>query len=279
MRALTARLKSGLFNARVSLLRPAAACYVRLMRRLDVLLLGLVACSGVGCSGNGNPTVDAGPMIDTSCGFDCAAQERYGLIAGRCFEYSNTSAVVDPPALAAEVLAKRNVEGVDVMDVAYTRTGNPVMRDLFTIVNGELKLVRREFGASGSSVAYKDSTGKLTGVKWLEPGTGPGENFSTMTEADVIFPPAARVTTSTTYRVTTNAPSGTDLRFPIGTYDAGVRMLITETPDPHGNDSRRTWVPGVGFALVTSPLATTGTPLEYSLQKVKDIPDGGPCGF
>ncbi|MBL8957790.1 MAG: hypothetical protein JNK82_43850 [Myxococcaceae bacterium] len=243
------------------------------MRSLYVVVLGLVACSG-----GGTPTVDAGPMVDTSCGFDCAAQQKYGLIAGRCFEYSDTNVVVDPPALAAEVLAKRDVEGVEVMDVAYTRTGNPVMRDLFTIVNGELKLVRREFGASGTSVAYKDSTGKLTGVKWLTPTTGAGENFSTMTEADVIFPPAARVTTTTTYRVTTNEPTGTDLRFPIGTYDAGVRLILTETPD-HGNDSRRTWVPGVGFVMLTSPLATTGPKLEYSLQKVKDTPDGGPCGF
>ena len=37
---------------------------------------------------------------------------------------------------------------------------------------------------------------------------------------------------------TTSTPSGADLRFPIGTYDAGVRMLISETPD-HGSDSRR----------------------------------------
>ncbi len=240
------------------------------MRRFTVLLL--VACSG------GKTTPDAGPMIDTSCGLDCAAQERYGLIAGRCFEYSNTGSVVDPPALAAEVRAVRDVEGVKVMDVAYTKTGNPQMLDLFTIVNGELKLIRREFGVGTASVAFKDDSGKLVGVKWLAPTTGGGENFSTSVKADVIAPPAARVSEDTTYRVTTNDPSGTDLRFPIGTFDAGVRMLITQTPD-RGSDSRRTWIPGVGFALVTTPLVIGGTPLEYTLQKVKDTPDGGPCGF
>jgi len=244
------------------------------MKRLTVLLFpALVACSG------GRPTPDAG-MIDTSCGFDCAAQEKYGLIAGRCFEYSNTGAMVDPPALAAEVRAVRDVEGVQVMDVAYTRTGNPVMLDLFTIVNGELKLVRREFGTGGTSVAYKDSTGKLAGVKWLAPGTQSGENFSTTVTADVIAPPAARMMMDTTYRVTTSQPSGADLRFPIGTFDAGVGMLIIESPVDHGSDSRRTWIPGVGFALVTTPLVLTGgMPREYALQKVKDTPDGGACGF
>lgn len=239
------------------------------MRRLTVLLL--VACSGA------KPTPDAG-MIDTSCGFDCAAQERFGLIAGRCFEYSNTGAMVDPPALAAEVRAVRDVEGVRVMDVAYTRTGNPTMLDLFTVVNGDLKLVRREFGAGGTSVAYKDSTGKLTGVKWLAPGTKSGENISTSLTADVIAPPGPRVQEDVTFRVATTEPTGTDLRFPIGAFDAGVRLLMTETPE-HGSDSRRTWIPGVGFALITTPLMLGGMPLEYTLQKVKDTPDGGACGF
>jgi hypothetical protein len=243
------------------------------MRRSTLVLLAAVACGG-----NTTPP-DAGPMIDTSCGIDCAAQERYGLIAGRCFEYSSSTSAMTQPALAAEVKPKRELEGgIPVMDVTYTELGQRRMQDSFTIVNGELKLVRREFGVGGTSASYKKTTGELEGVKWLASGTGAGENFSTTSSADVVTP-GGRKSEETTYRVTTSAPGASDLRFPIGTYDAGVRLLISETPD-HGSDSRRTWVPGVGFPLITTPLMLTGgTPLEYQLQNIKDTPDAGQCGF
>ena len=245
------------------------------MRRPSLLLLAALACSG----GKPNPP-DAGPMIDTSCGIDCVSQNRYGLLAGRCYEYSDTTNTASPPSLAAEVKVKRELEGgIPVMDVTYTTGGQRRMQDSFTILNGELKLVRREFGAGGTSVSYKTSTGDLEGVKWLSATTGVGENVSTMTSADVITP-GSRVTDATTYRVVTSTPGTGDLNVPLGAYDAGIRMIITESPTDHGSDTRRVYVPGVGFVLLTTPLMLTGgTSQEYRLQNVKETADGGLCGF
>src|SRR5947208_3216329 len=69
------------------------------MRRLVPFAMALFACGG-------NKTPDAGPMIDSSCGIDCAAQARYGLLAGQCYEYSDGTTTVSPPPLAAEVRPK-----------------------------------------------------------------------------------------------------------------------------------------------------------------------------
>lgn len=249
------------------------------MRRdLNTLsLLVLAGAAGLACGGKTTPP-DAGPMIDTSCGIDCAAQAKYGLLEKTCFEYSATTSAASPPDLAAEVRPKVELEGgIPVMQVRYTTTGNPRMQDSFTIVNGELKLLRREFGAGGTSVSYKKTTGELEGVKWLAPNTGIGENLSTTSSADVIA--AMRMSESTTFRVTTSAPGQSDLAVPYATFDGGVRMLLSETPD-HGSDSRRVWVPGVGFPLITTPLMLTGgTSQEYRLQNIKSTADGGLCGF
>lgn len=217
-------------------------------------------------------------MIDTSCGIDCASQNRYGLIAGTCFEYSDTSSTASPPSLAAVVETKRELEGgIPVIDVTYSVGGQRRMQDSFTIVNGELKLVRRGFGTGGVSASYKNAAGDLEGVRWVGPTTGVGETLTTMTNADVTTTP--RVNEATTYRVTTSAPGATDLQTPYATFDGGVRMLITETPD-HGADSRRVFVPGVGFTLITTPLALTGgTSQEYKLQNIKNTADAGLCGF
>ena len=224
---------------------------------------------------------DAGPVVDTTCGIDCAAQQSYGLIAGTCFEYTDTTSTVSPPALGVEVMPKLELEGgIPVMQVKYSVGGQRRLQDSFTIVNGELKLVRREFGPGGTSVSYKKTTGELEGVKWLATNTAAGENISTMTSADVITP-AARVTDATTYRVTTSAPGTSDLNVPYAPFDGGLKLLITESPTDHGSDTRRVWVPGVGFALITTPLMLVGgVSQEYRLQNIKYPADAGSlCGF
>lgn len=247
------------------------------MRRLFFCLA--VVASAAGCGSK--PTPDAGPMIDTSCGIDCAAQGRYGLLKGTCFEYSDTSSIASPPSLAAEVMeAIENFEGSNtVIQVRYTSGGQRRQQDTFTILNGELRLVRREFGAGGTSVSYKNAAGDLEGVKWLAVNTGIGENISMMSSADVITP-GSRVTEATTYRVTTSAAGTADLNVPYTSFDGGVRMLITESPMDHGSDTRRVWVPDVGFAMITTPLMLSGgASQEYKLQNIKNTADGGICGF
>ena len=52
------------------------------------LLLVLTACGPV------KPTTDGG-SVDDSCGIDCVSQNRYGLIANRCFEYSVSDTTAD----------------------------------------------------------------------------------------------------------------------------------------------------------------------------------------
>jgi hypothetical protein len=220
-------------------------------------------------------------MIDTSCGIDCASQARYGLLTGQCYEYSDGPSSVSPPALAAEVLQKTELEGgIAVMQVRYTSGGARRMQDSFTLVNGDLKLVRREFGVGGTSVSYKSSTGALEGATWLTATASAGENASTTTTADVITP-ATRVSDPTTYRVTLSSASTSELSTPARTFTSGLKLLISESPTDHGSDSRRIFVDGTGFVLITTPLAlVNGTSQEYQLQNIKNLADAGTgCGF
>jgi hypothetical protein len=239
-----------------------------------MVLLALGACSGPAM----HP--DAGMMIDTSCGIDCASQTAFGLLAHQCFEYSDTMSLATPPALAAEVQPVATLEGgVTVMPVIYSVGGQLKMKDSFTIKSGVLTLVRREWYMPTGSVSYQTTGNALDGVAWITADVAAGENQSTMEQARVIAG-STDTNETTTYRVTATAPSATDLNLPLGIFDGGVKLLFAETPD-HGSDSRRVFAPGVGFGLIATPLAQTGgTSQEYRLQKTKSTADGGmACGF
>src|SRR5262245_19903143 len=111
----------------------------------------LAATVTLGCGGKATP--DAG-TVDTSCGLDCAAQTRFGLLFGTCFEYTDGTTAATPPALAAEVMPLTTLEGgLSVLQLKYSSGGQRRMQDSFTIVDGTLKLVRREFGVGGTSVS------------------------------------------------------------------------------------------------------------------------------
>ena len=90
-----------------------------------------------------------------------------------------------------------------------------------------------------------------------------------------------RVSEQTTYRVTLSAGAVADLQTPLQTFDGGLKMLISESPTDHGSDSRRVYVPGIGFVVIATPLALVGgTSQEYRLQKIKNVADAGTlCGF
>jgi hypothetical protein len=235
----------------------------------------LVACGLVAC-GPSTAKPDAGP--DTSCGLDCAAQARFGLLENRCFEYSSDPLnKQDPPALGAWVRPVFTLEGgVKVMPVEYRQSGQIRMIDRFGIVNGELLLMRREFSGSGQSVTYR--TGEvIAGVKWLAQDTGVGENFSTATSAFVVNQAGVGETTATSYRVTTAAASTSELRTPLSTFPSGLKVLPGETPD-HGSDTRRVFVPDVGFVVIASSFTLIpGTSLPLAVQRIRDpgTPDGG----
>jgi hypothetical protein len=238
-----------------------------------MLMLALLACGG------SHPAPDAGPTIDTSCGIDCDSQKAFGLLAHACFEYTDSTTSVTPPALAAEVFPVSMLEGgVSVMKVQYTTGGQIRMTDSFTIANQTLKLVRREWAGASNSVSYQTSSNALDGVKWVGPGDTAGSNEET-TENARFIQGSSDTTESTDYRVTFSAPTANELNVPQGIADGGVKLLISETPD-HGSDTRRIWVSGVGFTLVATPLAPSGgTSQEYRLQNLKSTADAGACGF
>lgn len=244
--------------------------------RLAALSLFVFALSA--CGPKSTTTPDAGP--DTSCGLDCAAQARYGLIVERCFEYSeSTSTPQDPPALGAWVRPVFTLEGgVKVLPVEYRVNGQIKMIDSFTIRDGNLYLVRREFSGTGQSVTYKTGM-DLTGVQWLAMESGPGETYTTNTDAFVANT-SSGASTPTTYRMTTADASASELKTSLTTYTSGLKLLVGETPD-HGSDPRRVFVPDVGFVLIASSFSLLpGTTVPLSVQKIRDIgsPDGGSEG-
>ncbi|MEW5742801.1 MAG: hypothetical protein AB1938_28045 [Myxococcota bacterium] len=243
--------------------------------RLLALSLSL---SLLACGSKPMTQQDAGP--DTSCGLDCFAQARYGLIIERCFEYSSDPLnKQDPPALGAWVRPVFTLEGgVKVIPVEYRQNGQIRMIDSFSIVDGNLRLMRREFSGTGQSVTYKTGM-DITGVQWLTLGSAAGETYTTNTDA-FIANQSTSMTVPTAYRMTTAAASSSELRTPLETYTAGLKLLVGETPD-HGSDPRRVYVPDVGFVVIASSFSLApGTATALSLQKIRDIgsPDGGSEG-
>lgn len=238
----------------------------------SLLLLPLA----LACGEKPNTMQDAGP--DTTCGLDCVAQNRYGLVVNRCFEYSSDPLnKQDPPALGMWVKPVFTLEGgVKVLPVEYRQNGQIKMIDSFAFVNGDLTLMRREFSGTGQSVTYKTSD-VITGVKWLSTASGAGETYTTSTSAFVVNQSGNGTTTPTTYRMTTADATSSELRTPLQTYTTGLKLLAGETPD-HGSDPRRVYVPDVGFTVIASTFTLApGSPLPFHVQRIRDIgtPDGG----
>ncbi|MCC6334569.1 MAG: hypothetical protein IT380_11350 [Myxococcales bacterium] len=241
---------------------------------MRLLALGL-SLFVLACGPKPTTMQDAGP--DTSCGLDCVAQARYGLIVERCFEYSSDPLnAQDPPTLGAWVRPVFTLEGgVKVIPVEYRQNGQIRMIDSFSIVDGNLRLMRREFAGTGQSVTYKTGM-DITGVQWLTQGSSAGETYTSSTDA-FIANQSSTMTVPTTYRMTTAAASASELRTPLETYTSGLKLLVGETPD-HGSDPRRVYVPDVGFVVLASSFSLVpGTTVAVSLQKIRDIgsPDGG----
>lgn len=241
------------------------------MPRMRLMLTTLALWLATACDPV-KPTVDAGP--DTSCGLDCAAQQAFGLMKNRCFEYSSSPLNKQtPPDLGVWVKPELfELEGgISTIEVQYRRGGQTVQTDFFTLPNGELTLVRRIAG--NQSVTYRTGSA-ITGVKWLTQVTGPGENFSTNSTA---FLSRDDSSTATAYRVTTDTPSATEKKTPLDTFETAFKVLFGESPD-HGADSRRVFVPGTGFTLIASPFNLLGgSPTPVYLQRIRDIgtPDAG----
>lgn len=240
------------------------------------LLLG-----SAGCGKPPPPPPDAG--VDDSCGLDCVAQHRYGLILKRCFEYTDTTVAQDLPSLGVYVSEKRELEGgVPVISVDYSQSGARKMTDSFTIREGRLILARREW-TSGGSVTYKDAAGNIVGVDFLHPDTAAGQNFATTATADYVTPNGTRQSDDTSFTVVASAPTNAEKTNPSGTYEGAVKLLINEQP-PHGMDTRRIFSDGTGFILIATTLtATGGTNTPFALQRIRDLgtPDGGDtaCGL
>lgn len=252
--------------------------YVRLMRRL---VLALSSAALLACGPTSQTPDDAGP--DTSCGLDCAAQSRYGLVVDRCFEYVDpTGTSTGLPALGAWVRPVVTLEGgLKVLPVEYRVNGQIKMVDNFTIRDGALLLARREFTTSGRSVTYRTGT-DITGVQWLLMESGPGETYTTTTDAYLTTQTGGE-TVATSYRMSTAEASTSELKTPLETYASGLKLLAGETPD-HGSDPRRVFVPEVGFTLIASPLSLEpGAAVPLSLTAIREpgTADGGtePCSL
>lgn len=239
---------------------------MRLAFFIAALSLG-TACGPV------KPKVDAGP--DTTCGLDCVAQEYFGLVLNRCFEYSTDPLTKQtPPSLGVWVRDTRDPMtgkmfelegGIPVIPVEYRQGGQIVQTDYFVFNGGDLTLMRRIAGTQ--SVTYRTDMA-ITGVKWLTQGTAAGENFATNTTA---FLSRDNSSTATAYRITTDVPTAAEKKTPLATYENAFKIIFGESPD-HGADSRRVFVPGTGFVIIASPFNLLGgSPTPHHLQRIRDI--------
>ncbi len=244
-------------------------------------LTGLLAAGVLSaCGEQPSQTPDAGEPVDTSCGIDCASQEKYGLIANRCFEYSASNNPQDFPEVGALVRPVKELEGgLKVMPVEYRQGGLILMTDNFAIKEGGLYLARREFKA-GQSVTYRDGNNAIVGVPWFYADTEVKQNFSATVTADVVDG-GQRNAVPTTYTVNTDTPSNLEKTVPAGSYDGAIKLTFAENPD-HGADSRRVLVPGTGFIMFSTnfELGSTANKLPKYLQAIRNLAEGDvDCGI
>lgn len=227
----------------------------------------------IACGTPPKPPVDAGVVIDTSCGIDCAAQKSYGLLLNTCFEYASGPTATNPPAIGVFVREIFTLEGgVKTIVVEYSSGGQKKMTDSFGITDGVLRLMRREF-TGGQSVTYKNTANDIVGVGWLERTSGVGGNVQSTANADVLLGASSRLSEPTTYRVTLGEATAGQSTVPAQAtpYDGGIQMLFSESPD-HGSDGLRIWVPEVGFINFSSTfLLTGGSSVQYRLQRIRTI--------
>jgi hypothetical protein len=246
---------------------------------LLTLLLALAACGPV------KPKTDGG-TVDDSCGLDCVSQNRYGLIANRCFEYSVSDSTADsPPKLGALVKPVFTLEGgVKVMPVEYREGGQTLMIDNFAFEGGALKLMRREFPRQGKSITFRNDAMAIVGVTWLAADAAPGQSQTSTSTADTVDQQGMHTTEPISYRVSLQNPTAPQLKTPAAAYTSGVRLLATQTPDRGTTDPIRTFVPDVGFVTISSTFSFSGAnPTPVFLQRIRDIgsPDAGsePCSL
>lgn len=234
--------------------------------------------------GPAKPTSDGG-TVDDSCGIDCVAQARFGLIANRCFEYSVSESMKnDPPKLGALVKPVFTLEGgVKVMPVEYREGGQTLMIDNFAFESGNLKLMRREFPRQGRSVTFRNDANAIVGVTWLRADAAAGQNQTSNVQADSVDQAGMHTVEAASYRVTLQAPTPAQLKTPLADYSSGLRLLTTQMPD-RGADPIRTFVTDLGFITITSPFNYAGgNPTPVFLQRVRDLgtADAGtePCSL
>ncbi|MBM4381209.1 MAG: hypothetical protein FJ086_18205, partial [Deltaproteobacteria bacterium] len=232
--------------------------------KTNLLLLPALALAACGPA---KTTPDAG--VDSSCGIDCVAQAEYGLLAQTCFEYTGTNL----PTLGVQVEPVEELEGgMAVMPVTYKMGGQVKQKDYFTVRDGALVQVRREW-PPGNSVSYQDDLGNLRGVTWLAAGQGAGE----VTRNTVM---ARRVgggndeARSTKFDVSVEEATPLSLKTPKESFTSGLRLNISEVPE-HASDLRRVLVRGTGFVRFSSPLDAAGgsTTGEYELQSIQTLPE------
>jgi hypothetical protein len=247
------------------------------MRRplLCLPLLPLLACGG------GEPQPPPGRTIDTSCGLDCEAQQRYGLTFDRCFEYTDTAEAQEFVPLAVHVLPQlATLEGdVKSLEVQYLGTGGILkMTDYFVFDDLDLKLVRRKL-ANANSVSYLDGSDNLVGVTLVSGEAAAGTNLTSDVRARVNV--GTSTVEDTTFRVSVQATSDSEKTVPEGTHPDALKLLLSETPD-HAPDLVRVFVPELGFIRMDTRLSLTPSDAAttYSLQRVRDVEAGGEdfCG-
>lgn len=245
------------------------------MNRLQFINMAAVASLSVACGTSGGKS-DAG-SVDTSCGVDCAAQARLGLLPDTCFEYSQGSMKVPFPALGVRVMPVSELEGgLKVIELAYLESGQTKMTDALSLKDGELRLVRRTY-QPGQSVTFRDSANALVGVKWMGAQSSAGENHVTTSTAHVVGGPGGTKQESSSYTSAIVAAETLDLTTPAGTFDAGLALVLSETNN-RAADSLRVWVPDVGFIRFSTSFDVTGASSKgYRLQTVRSLKsvDGG----
>ena len=199
------------------------------------------------------------------------------MMTGTCFEYSDSNSTASmTPTLGVLVKPPLTLDGTTpAMQLEYRIGGQAKMIDSFVFTDGDLYLVRREWPVGGDSVTYKNADSKIAGVRWMTPGSEAGNTLMSSPKADLVDRSGTHTPQDVAYSVTFASPNAVELKTPMMNFDAGLTLVLNETPNT-GTDPKRIFVPGVGFAVISTSLAKGGgTALPRYLQKIRTNGDAG----
>jgi hypothetical protein len=250
--------------------------------RGSLLPLLLCACT-LGACGSGSSGPDAGADSGVP------PEIYFSLQKGRCFEYTTADTVQSTPDLGVVVEETGNGSFAVPTSVISYNTGSIAMKDYVAFDGSAMMLYKREF-MGGKSYIYDPP------LMRLQAPLKPGSTQQASAKVTIRDATGSVLVSSEPHDLRVDVFDKADVKLPVGQTVSASKLAFTETVTATGASGARaeyrTFVPGDGSRTGADGFVTINfnfesdeglSPLEYRLQKVRDLGDNPtqaipPCG-